>query len=1390
MKITFGTCAWGGDVTVKNTAGETVATFNTNTGACYHQDKTKNVVSAYYKGADATTLTIAGGSYVPYFAVEAANPSELAKEVTVGYAFGQETAEGILPIATKAETGSDYTLPVNRTLYVAGKTLTAWSDGTNTYAPGTSMTVPTADVTLTPVFTPNTVALADRTEETTLLFDFQRKNGAPLLSNQNSTGIYVTQATVGGETIDVKLDFDTHNGGKIANGNWTDWCQMNNGTKLSVPSAKNAVVSMEAYSEITTTTIDGQSDYTPATTVSYNIASDKDTIDIVIGDGSYYRYVKVVLPVPTPSSQGQTFSHEAATIEWAFAGNTTDPAAVTPEGIASLTAFAHGDDIADATAGSYDGITYTRFQPISGAGAPSDAVRLEWSVKPTKGLTFTPSKVSANVRRFGTDGGLFDVKVVNAEGVEETLATGLIPARNKAAADDKTSSDANYRTSFSLNVPATLATTENFKLIVYVYNLGNTKQFGINGVKIDGTVDGTTQEVEKFAFTATADPADGGTITVYPAGKEFEGGTQLTLTAAKNFGYKFVNWTDGEGTVVSTTPKFTYEVTADAALTAHFEKLNTYALSYTVNGGAADYMVQPDVAPTVIDGRNMYEEGTKVTLTAVNNDILTFNNWSNGETSSQITLDMTEDKTIEANYSAIDFIAAWDFFRPGSNGRKADFAAADNDADQLVLRDAEGNTSGWLDKSHASGGYEGRDAGVNWRSDKAIGSYYWQTKVNAANFTDIRVKSSMAYNYNAYQTYNVEYSLDGTEWTKIGAITMPGAKAWTDGTFPLPVDANNKAEVYIRWIADKTSAIDGTASANDGNAISGIYILGTEALIDDGTAPQLISTIPAEGAENASANGRIVLTFDEKVKLTDTASATLGTTTLQGSASGKTVIFQYKGLEYNTPYTFTLSANSISDLTGNALATPVTINFTTKTKAAVEKTLYDFVVPTDGTFQEAIAAAQARTDKAKRFRIFVMQGEYEIPFNENATVSGSDGKTYSSTTTFLSASNVSIIGEDREKTVIRNKTHEPISTGADPIEGIGKNDLLQISGTGTYLEDITLRNGSNDATGRNLAVQDKGDKTIYKNVTLWGYQDTWTSNNQRARYYFEDGVIRGRTDYICGKGDAFYNGVEFRLAEKGGYIAVPSQPRQYGYIMSGCTITGEDNDIDGNYTLGRPWGSGTPVALWIDTKMDVVPSAIGWSEMSGGWPARFAEYNSVTATGTTIDLSSRKSVFGDGHTNNPVLTADEAAFYTIASVMGSDDDWDPTASTEQASAPQNVIIADGETLTWDNNSYALLWAVCKDGKVVGFTTTPSYTIDDTTASWSVRAANEMGGLGDATDAKTTNGISTLDSNNDTAVSKSWYSLDGRQLSHPQRGVNIVVTKHADGTTTTQKVVIR
>ena len=1422
VKITFGTCAWGGDVSVKNSDSEVVASLNTNNGACYHNNIENNIISTYYKGG-ATTLVISGGNYVPYFAVEAADPADLKSEATVIFAAGEATG-ALVPAAIKGDVGAKITLPKNFTMYVEGKTLTAWSDGTSEYAPGAEYTVPETDITLQPVFTENTVSLADRTEPVTLNFDFQRMNGAPAVAYQNATGFWVTQATIGNATIDVKADFDTNNGGKFANGNWNDWAQLNNGTKFTIPNCKGARVSIEAYSAPTTTTIDGQTDYTAqGNIISYEVANASETIDIVIGDGSYYRYIKTVLPV-VQSAGGKTYTDEAVTVEWPFA-ETSKLAefTTTVDGVISVASSSYTPEDAAVATGARSADPNNGLQFITFTGKN---VQLHWYVKPVAGLTFTPTQIKMYVQRFGTntkDGVVVSAKV-GEEGTVSTL--GTFTARRANWTTDKELTQFGWS-----EVPATLvnevvidltaaqqkalASGEGFHLYATT-GLAGDKAGGFSDIRISGLVNGTSVDVEKYTLTTTPNIAEAGSVSAYPASDSYEAGTDVTLTASENFGYDFVNWTNAAGDVVSTEAKFKYTMDADAELTANFEKVNTYELNLVVDG-TNDYMVKISPKPTLVDGKKMYEEGTAVQLTADQYDgLVTFINWSDSETNSSKIVSMTGNVDITAYYVENDIIAGWDFYKAGGNGRKADFAAQDNDADALNLVNTEtGETSGWLDKSTlAAGGYESfTGAAVNWRSGASngdVGYWHWQTKVNAEAFKDIKVQFQMLYNYNAYQTYNAEYSLDGTTWTKFGSVTMGGARAV--GTFneTLPEAANNQRELYIRMIADKTSSVDGSASANDGNTLGMFFITGTPEIVNDGVAPALVSNIPTNDATGTSAAGKIVLTFDERVKVDNTVAADLNGQSLTPVVSGKTVTFSYKGLEYSKDYTFTLPAGSVSDLTDNYITEPITINFTTMVRPAVAKQLYDAVVGNVDELLGAISSAQARNDKNVRYRIFIKNGTYTIPLKDQtksgAEIPGGSGARYviPECITFINTQNVSFIGESRDGVIITNGIPADATfTGTYGVtskyDGIGNSDVFQLSGSDYYFQDLTIESGMQDATGRDLAVHDMATRTIYKNMALRGFQDTWTSNNDKGLYYFEGGYLRGRTDYMCGKGDAFFNGVELRQIA-GGYAAVPSKPKALGWVYKDCVINGETavvkastqevataEQADGNYTLGRPWGSGTPTALFIDTKMNVVPSAIGWNEMSNGWPARFAEFNSMTSTGSVIDLSGRKTTFGEGHENNPVLTAEEALYYgDLHNMFG---DWDPTLATEQAPLVQNVVL-DGNTLSWDDSQYALLYAIVKNDEVVAFTTENTFDISTVEESlgakaasasadvavdvWSVRAANEMGGLNEAVEATKADAIEDVKAKEIVGIRNGkLYNVAGQRVDASFKGIKIM-----------------
>ncbi len=1093
-----------------------------------------------------------------------------------------------------------------------------------------------------------------------------------------------------------------------------------------------------------------------------------------------------IMSLITSLAMGQTLNNEAITVTWPF-DTAEDGQTATFSGdmgqYIKSNYVSLGSNLYFNGTTTLDDVTYSQINPtVDNESSVNDNNAVDFTIKPKTGLTFTPTKVSFLATRVGTDGGKIDATWFSSDGNTISLETGLNPDRNNKTPN---------HTECSYTVSGASASNGECGLRINIYGLGDTKQIGLANIVIEGTLSGEATSVE-YSLTINVSPEGAGVVTTSPVGTTFDEDEVVTLSQERNFGYEFVSWTDASGSVISTNESCDITMTDNMNITANYNAIDTYALTVNLNSGAKDYMISYSPEPEVVDGKNMYETGTNVTLSASSNQILTFTSWSTGETSNDITIKMDADQTVNANYTAIDYLAAWDFYVSGNSGRIADFATEDNESAALVLRDADGNTTSWLDKSQeADGGYEGKPAAVNWKTD-GLGKYYWQTMVNATSYTDLVVSSSMLLSYNAYSKYDVEYSLDGENWAQIGSFTLTERKQWYNDEFSLLSNADHQSNVYIRWIADTSSEIIGTEADNDGIAIAEIFIYGTEDIVDDGVAPVLESQVPEEGATNASANGRIVLTFDEKVMVTEDAIATIGNLEFTPTVSGKTVMVEYKGLEYSTTYTFTMPANTISDLSGNMITEPITITFSTKVKPEITKRLYDFIVPDDGTITEAIAAAEARSNSSERFYIFVKQGDYIIPASTTATIAGGDGNNYPDPITNVTKPNLSIIGEDRDLTTIANTVPSETYVNSDGktvnvIEGLGQCETFyfQSKCENMYLQDITIKNSLPDDRGRGAALEDAGDKTICKNVCLWGYQDTYYSR-QSKRYYFEGGVLRGRTDFLCGRGDIFFNEVELIMCESGGYITAPSIPMKYGYIFRDCKITGA-SDANSKYYLGRPWGSGTPICLWINTTMEVQPYAAGWTNMSDGWPDRFAEYNSMTSSGSTIDLSNRKTTW-DSHpssTNDPILTASEAAMYTVETVMGGDDEWNPLDYTEQASIPTNVTI-NGTTLTWDNSNYVLLWAVCKDGKVVGFTTDPQYTVDDASATYTVRGANEMGGLGEASAVAT--GINEITTSDAEIISSAYYNVNGVRVGASYKGIVIKVDTLKDGSKAVTKII--
>ncbi len=148
--------------------------------------------------------------------------------------------------------------------------------------------------------------------------------------------------------------------------------------------------------------------------------------------------------------------------------------------------------------------------------------------------------------------------------------------------------------------------------------------------------------VSEFTLTATANPAEGGSVT---GAGVYEEGTTVTLTATANEGYEFVSWTNG-GAEVSTNATYSFVIQTNLALVANFK-----AVEATV------YTISIEAVNGSVTGAGVYEEGATVTLTATPADGYNFKNWtvSGAEVSAEnpYIFTATADVTVTANFEEI-----------------------------------------------------------------------------------------------------------------------------------------------------------------------------------------------------------------------------------------------------------------------------------------------------------------------------------------------------------------------------------------------------------------------------------------------------------------------------------------------------------------------------------------------------------------------------------------------------------------------------------------------------------------------------------------------------------------------------------------------------------------
>lgn len=149
---------------------------------------------------------------------------------------------------------------------------------------------------------------------------------------------------------------------------------------------------------------------------------------------------------------------------------------------------------------------------------------------------------------------------------------------------------------------------------------------------------------QNYTISVSANPTNGGTVT---GGGAFHYGENCTVSATANNGYTFTNWTEN-GSVVSTQASFSFTVTGNRTLVAHFT-----AQSYTITATA-----DPTTGGTV-NGGGTFNFGQSCTLIATPAANYNFVNWTkNGQqvsTNATYTFTVTESAAYVAHFELQSF---------------------------------------------------------------------------------------------------------------------------------------------------------------------------------------------------------------------------------------------------------------------------------------------------------------------------------------------------------------------------------------------------------------------------------------------------------------------------------------------------------------------------------------------------------------------------------------------------------------------------------------------------------------------------------------------------------------------------------------------------------------
>ena len=1289
-----------------------------------------------------------------------------------------------------------FAIPSNYTFYRSkddagkGSTMAYWvienssSENQNRYEPGQlySFRNPNETLTLVPVFKDNLATADNRLDTTIVRYDFGRNIqnyydpnlkqyrkvcAQPVNISHNQKPYWTAQAYVNvveegtdkSHTRDFAILCDTGTDGYIRNTDLDSWCAFGPGTKLLVPAGNGTKITMLTYSKIVTTKFDGvvptldvertnterkKANSEKMFVYSYTTNSSKNNVAIEIGnDYSYYQWLELELP-----KANMVNLH--ATVDDNVRGK-----------ISSIESASGKYETEELDDGGY-------------AFHKGDRVRMTFNRK--KGYELDkivdPAKKDKNGNPLAVLE-IIDDNTVKMVGLNDVSTTSIV----------------------TKNPDGTwgVATGDN-KTVFVLTKTEPTEEEAKKGGRTSYTIefDITTHRnleicfKEKPTFHITYNPGQLASGTA-PEAAWVEKGDRFTIPTNKTLYYEgntLDHWVDENNNIFTISTEYTAEG-KDRRLFPVFKAnaFNFYDLD--AEATATWYLNKKDGAPTI-----NYEKTKGILVTQLKNskgesiDIKVELDATNGGKFNNTDPIRTERIQINSN-SVIEFpstpncVVTW---VASSDFEKIKIADNIVKTDATDKRQVEAKCSGKsaYEKIEFIDGIYSRCFSITYKpQDVATKPTIESLTCGGTTYDAAEIKDQIA--KNKHVTFHV------SPWELNEQIPDVSGTA-TNGGKVVATKATIETKECVATVHTASDVITETYPI--------VFEFNTP---EEGNNPK-VEKININGVDytqtsneifDAPQNGAIKIKFSRTMK-DATITSTENNITCTAK-SGNELVFKYWEAPQGGTVTFNITPDSktFTDIYTKTCQEPITIKLhIMDDDEYYHHHKFDFVVGKDGNIDEAIKAANGEAEgkpynnnktNGHRYYIFVPDGEYKLTGNGTISFTGEgpvdetgtkrpDMNGQNNGQTHIRKPNISIIGQSKDNTIIRN---HPI------VEGISYTATLYVEKNNTdfYAEDLTLENefdywgtmagqSSSSGAGRADVFFDRGNRSIMKNVALKSYQDTYYSNNASPDYrgYFENCDFYGVVDFICGNGNIWFEKCNLILRDRrGNNIAAPSTEidQEWGYVFNECSIKPESDNMirftDKDWTLARAW-SKSPACTYLNTKMYAQPQSYGWGRsMESNLMLRFHEYKSIDGADNMLSLVTRSlaACVPAAGSDDVILSDEQASGYTLRNVVGGTDGFEPTelcmqidaASGAEADYDENQevwnddIVLDDDILQWNKHTTALCYVVFKLNEATkkweyidNTTDTIINLADYGTGYYSVRAANQRGGLGAATKA--------------------------------------------------------